>query len=462
MAQFFKPQKKSVAKEKKQLKIDSLNHDGIGVSRDNNKVCFVEGALPGEIVLAQPIQAKAKFERLTVQKIIESNIYRVKPFCEHYQLCGGCQLQHLAPEQQMIEKQKAVSSLFDKFLGTSNSSTLHDLNWQPAIESAPLAYRRTARIAVFYDKRKNELLLGYRQKGSKKIINIKNCLVLESCFSDIFSVFSPLLAKLKAAQSITHLQLYKTENQALIVIRHIKALNEKDIKSIVAATEPYKWQLVFEGETGQYQFYNKNPDEQVEINKNKTHLLHYYLDEFDLKLNFSLDNFIQVNHKVNRLMLKQAIDWLNLNRNEKILDLFCGIGNFSLPMAKIANKVVGIEGVASSVEMAKFNALDNKVTNTEFYCQDLNEPMVKAKWFKQEYDVLLLDPSRAGAFDILSQLKLKRFSRILYVSCDPVTLARDSKLIIDAGFKIDKVSLMNMFPHTGHVETMALFIPSRS
>jgi len=453
MAQFFKPQKKAVVKGKQQLTIDTLNHEGVGITRVNKKVGFVEGALPGETVLATSTQSKAKFERFTVNKVITPSESRVEPFCVHYNVCGGCQLQHLAAEHQLVEKQKAVNSLFQKFLGDSKT----DFNWQSAIDSQPLTYRRTARIAVFYDKNKKEYLFGYRQKGSKKIININSCQVLESCFSRIFEVFHPVLAKLKTGQSITHLQLYKTEDQALIIIRHIRPLSEKDINLIALEASENGWEIVFEGETGQYEFHDKNVTTQAVINHKNTDLLHYYINEFNLKFNFSFDNFIQVNHKVNGLMLKQAIDWLNLKSDEKILDLFCGIGNFSLPMAQRVSKVVGIEGVASSVEMAKFNAQNNQIENAQFFCQDLNDSMAKAKWFNEEYDVLVLDPSRAGAYDILSQLKLKRFSRILYVSCDPVTLARDSKLIVDAGFNINKTGLMNMFPHTGHVETMALF-----
>lgn len=456
MAQFFKPQKKTVAKGKQQLTIDTLNHEGVGITRVNNKVGFVEGALPREVVLASPTQTKAKFERFSVSKVIKPSEFRVKPFCTHYNTCGGCQLQHLAPEQQLVEKQKAVNSLFEKFLGDANT----DLNWQSAIDSQPLTYRRTARIAVFYDKNKKEYLFGYRQKGSKKIININNCQVLESCFSNIFEVFHPLLNRLKTGQSITHLELYRTQDQALIIIRHIRALSENDINLLSSEADKNGWKIVLEGETGQYEFSDKHASTQAVINNKNIQLLHYDINEFNLKFNFSFDNFIQVNHKVNGLMLKQAIDWLNLKSDEKILDLFCGIGNFSLPMAQRASSVVGIEGVASSVEMAKFNAKNNQIENARFFCQDLNESMAKAKWFNEEYDVLVLDPSRAGAFDILSQLKLKRFARILYVSCDPVTLARDSKLIIDAGFKISKTGLMNMFPHTGHVETMALFTKS--
>ncbi|MGB0860506.1 MAG: 23S rRNA (uracil(1939)-C(5))-methyltransferase RlmD, partial [Pseudoalteromonas spongiae] len=186
-------------------------------------------------------------------------------------------------------------------------------------------------------------------------------------------------------------------------------------------------------------------------------LPYYQLDDYQLTLFFGFDNFIQVNAEVNQAMIKQALTWLNLTKQDNVLDLFCGVGNFTLPLATQSNSVVGVEGVASAIELAKRNAAHNQLNNIDFYCQDLTENIKSQDWFNREYSVLLLDPSRMGAFDILTQLKLKRFSRILYVACDPVTMARDSKLLINAGFKVSKISLMNMFPNTSHIETMALF-----
>jgi 23S rRNA (uracil1939-C5)-methyltransferase len=184
---------------------------------------------------------------------------------------------------------------------------------------------------------------------------------------------------------------------------------------------------------------------------------YYQIPDYDLRFEFGLENFIQVNPQVNQAMLHQAKQWLDLQGHEQVLDLFCGIGNFSLLIAKYANYVIGVEGVDSAVALAKQNAQTNSLSNTDFYCFDLTQSMQSAAWFSAKLDVLVLDPSRTGAMAILEQLPLTQFKTILYVSCDPVTLARDSALILQAGFSIEKIGLMNMFPHTGHIETMALF-----
>ncbi|MDP5212508.1 23S rRNA (uracil(1939)-C(5))-methyltransferase RlmD [Pseudoalteromonas tunicata] len=438
MAQFFKPQKATQTKTKREITIDSLDHEGVGVSRENNKVCFVEGALTGETVLAQPQQSKAKFERLTTVKVLNASAHRVKPFCVHFSQCGGCSLQHLELSQQLVEKQHAVTQLFNKF------AKIDQLNWQPAIESAPLHYRRSARIAVFYDKVKRSFNVGFRQKGSKKIVDISQCDVLDIRYQAVFREFSSLLPQLKNGQAITHLQLCGVEH-AYLVVRHIAPLAASDIAAIKRVCLTHQWLLVLQGQAGEVELNDLAPPS-------------YQLSEQSLRFEFGLDNFIQVNAVVNQQMLSQAINWLALDKNEKVLDLFCGIGNFSLVMATNALAVVGVEGVESSVQMAKHNSALNQLSNTQFYCQDLSQDMASQAWFSEHYDVLVLDPSRTGAFEILQQLKLKRFKRILYVSCDPVTLARDSQLITQAGFTLDKIALMNMFPHTGHIETMVLFV----
>ncbi|GHE85636.1 23S rRNA (uracil(1939)-C(5))-methyltransferase RlmD [Thalassotalea profundi] len=443
MVTFFKPPKNKTTKHKSQRKltIDSLSHEGVGITRIDNKVCFVEGALPKETILATSVQQKSRYERFTTNKVINESSFRIKPFCPHFDLCGGCQLQHLQLPQQLVEKQKAVGQLFTKF------AQLNELNWQTPIESDTLHYRRSARIAVLYQPQKKVFQLGFRQQGAKKIVNIEHCLILEQCYQNIFTAFRQLLPQLKNGKAITHIQLCSV-NHAFVIVRHIKPLPASDVELLKKVCEKNGWKLVLEGETENFIF----------IDQQKESLPRYQLNQQDLVFKFNFNNFIQVNNLVNQKMITQALQWLALKENENVLDLFCGIGNFSLAMAISAQNVVGIEGVESSVAVARSNAQLNAIENATFYCQDLTENMSKALWYQQEYDVLVLDPSRAGALDILQQLPLKKFKRILYISCDPVTLARDSKLITDAGFTLNKVALMNMFPHTKHIETMALFV----
>lgn len=441
MVTFFKPAKTKATKAKlqKKLIINSLSHEGIGIAREGNKVCFVQGALPNETVLATTTQQKSSYERLVTNKVITTSPFRIEPFCPHFELCGGCQLQHLQLSQQLVEKQKAVAQLFDKF------SQLNSLNWQPPIESSESHYRRSARIAIFYQPQTQTFQLGFRQQGAKTIINIDQCLVLEQCYQAIFTVFRQLLPQLKNGRAITHIQLCSV-NHAFVIVRHIKSLPGEDIELLVNACEQNQWKLVLEGESAEFVFIDKDSMPSYQLNQQK------------LNFAFNFNNFIQVNDSVNQLMITQALDWLALTDDEYVLDLFCGIGNFSLALAQVAKHVIGVEGVKASVNVANQNALLNNIVNASFYCQDLTENMSNTDWYKQPFDVLVLDPSRAGAFDILQELSLKRFKRILYISCDPVTLARDTKLIINAGFNLDKIALMNMFPHTKHIETMALFI----
>ncbi|WP_324607047.1 23S rRNA (uracil(1939)-C(5))-methyltransferase RlmD [Pseudoalteromonas piratica] len=436
VARFFKPQKKQLTSEKQTFTINSMNHEGLGVTRVNNKVVFVEGALSGETVQAKQLTNKSKFEKYQTVKVIEQSPFRVTPFCQHYQACGGCQLQHLDTQQQITEKQAAVDKLFEKFANVS------DLPWQLPLSSKPTHYRRSGRVAVIYDKKKDTFLVGYRQKQSKKIINIESCDVLVRPWQALFTKIRNLLLDLNAGNTISHLQLCSVESGDYLIVRHTKPLKSKDVAQLQQVCHANNWQLVLNSEKGVFDS-QETP--------------YYLLDDYQLKLFFGFDNFIQVNADVNKAMINQALNWLNLTREDKVLDLFCGIGNFTLPLATQCKDVVGVEGVASAIELAKLNAKENQLPNAEFYCQDLTENIKSQDWFNREYSVLLLDPSRMGAFDILTQLKLKRFSRILYVACDPVTMARDSKLLINAGFKVSKISLMNMFPNTSHIETMALF-----
>ena len=438
MAQIFKAKKKSVSQKMLTLNVTAIDHQGRGVAKQGNKVCFVNGALPGEEVKALLIEDKARFASADCKKVLSASAHRVTPFCQHYQVCGGCQLQHLDAEQQLVEKQAAVSQLFSKFAKADN------LNWQAPLLSEERHYRRSARIAVMHDKAAKKMRVGYRAQGSKQLVSIENCDVLSGTFKDVFSVFDVLINSHSGLSSISHLQLCEADNAAFVVIRHTKAINAELKAIVVAACDEYSWRVVWQSQSG-------------EIDHSDHPMPYYQIPAYDLRFEFGLENFIQVNPQVNQAMLHQAKQWLDLQGHEQVLDLFCGIGNFSLLIAKYAKYVIGVEGVDSAVALAKQNAQTNSLSNTDFYCFDLTKSMQSAAWFSAELDVLVLDPSRTGAMAILEQLPLTQFKTILYVSCDPVTLARDSAIILQAGFSIEKIGLMNMFPHTGHIETMALF-----
>ncbi|RXF05266.1 23S rRNA (uracil(1939)-C(5))-methyltransferase RlmD [Pseudoalteromonas sp. PS5] len=435
MAQIFRAKKATKPSKHLALQIESMDHQGRGVARHDGKVCFVAGALTNEHVTAQVTQAKSKLLEAKLIKVMTASEYRTQPFCEHYEQCGGCNLQHQSVDNQLIEKQQAVEKLFARF------AKITQLPWQAAITSAPLHYRRAARIASIYDKKRNTVKLGFRASQSKQIVDIEQCNVLAAPFADIFITLNALSQALNEFKFISHVQLCQADNHNYVLFRHTKALSQTTYQAIRAGLENY--QVVFDdGENAaEYQ-----------------QLPNYRLPEFGLVLEFQLNNFIQVNQAVNDAMLHQAVTWLKPRADEKVLDLFCGVGNFSLVLAKYANAVIGVEGEAQSVAMARQNAQTNQIHNVQFHCFDLTRAISEATWFDPSVDVLLLDPSRTGALEVLEQLPLGQFSRILYVSCDPVTLARDAQVIHRAGFTLEKLGLMNMFVHTGHIETMALFV----
>ncbi|WP_105168841.1 23S rRNA (uracil(1939)-C(5))-methyltransferase RlmD [Pseudoalteromonas sp. T1lg23B] len=434
MAQFFRAKTSSAKGKTIELAIESMDHQGRGVAKHQGKVCFVDGALSGERVKAQIQQDKSKLIIAKMVKLQQSSEHRVSAFCDYYNDCGGCQLQHLAHKEQLIVKQQALNKLFAKFAKTEQ------LPWQESIESEPTHYRRAARLACFYDKQSQRLKVGFRSAKSKHIVDIKRCDVLSTPFASSLEKLSVALNSHKAFASVTHVQLCDADNGQYLLLRHTKQINEQSKEMLAAAFAAQNWRLLWD-DGKQAINYEVLPNYRVA----------------DLTFEFKLSNFIQVNRAVNEKMLLQAQTWLALKEDDQVLDLFCGIGNFSLLMAKRANKVIGVEGSESSVAMAKQNAHTNQISNVQFFCSDLTASLAGTQWFSDSLNVLLLDPSRTGAYEILQQMPLQQFAKVLYVSCDPVTLARDSALLLQAGFEIHKVGLMNMFPHTGHIETMALF-----
>ncbi|MDK1287453.1 23S rRNA (uracil(1939)-C(5))-methyltransferase RlmD [Pseudoalteromonas umbrosa] len=434
MAQIFRAKKTSGKGEVMEVGIDSLDHQGRGVAKYKGKVGFIEGALPGERVKIRVSQQKAKLFEGVVEKVITASEQRVDAFCRHYQQCGGCSLQHLGKSAQLEHKQLAVEKLFSKFSGTDA------LPWVNPIESDGRHYRRAARIATYFDRKEKVLKLGFRAAKSKKLVDVVDCGVLTRVYQSVFVDLREVLNGHVQLRSVSHIQLCEADNAPYILLRHTKAIDDEVKQGVHVQFEQRGWQTVWDDG-------NKDP--------NYSELPEYQVNGINFQ--FRLNNFIQVNAAVNSAMLDQALSWLALTGKEKVLDLFCGIGNFSLLFAKQAKEVIGVEGVASSVAMATQNAHTNKIDNAQFFQFDLTQEMASAQWFSQELDTLVLDPSRTGAYEVLKQLPLEQFSQVLYVSCDPVTLARDSALILQAGFIVSKVALMDMFPHTGHIETMALF-----
>lgn len=446
MANYFKPKPKAhQIGQQISLTIEKLNDNAHGVGQFKNKPIFVMGALPNEQVDVKVIEQKSKFLRGKLIKVIKEVPERSVPQCRYFYSCGGCDLQHINFEEHLKIKQTRLEHLLSR-QGVLTSAE-SNLPWQQPITSEPWHYRRKARIGVQYNK-KGEAIVGFRQKGTNQLVDIKKCVVLTSPLSDIFVALKETIDKLTLSKSIGHIEVIDTDS-VTVVIRQLKALNSQDSQLWLLAAQSHQWNIIIDD--GKTLEPLNNSTEQ-----SPPDLLSYPLPQ-SLVLQFPVQSFIQVNQAVNEKMILQALAWLELKADDMVLDLFCGLGNFSLPIAQQVKQVVGVEGVQSMVVQAQKNAQYNQLENCQFYQADLNSDWHDAQWTQIKYNKVLLDPARAGAEEALQTLVKFNISSVLYVSCDPETLARDIKYLIDHGYKIQKIALMDMFSQTKHIETMVLF-----
>ncbi|PKG83441.1 23S rRNA (uracil(1939)-C(5))-methyltransferase RlmD [Colwellia sp. 75C3] len=465
MANYFKAAVKPQASNQRlTVTVDKLDMNGVGVARWQNKPVFISGALPNELVEVKIIEQKNKYARAKLISISNPSDSRVTPQCQHFGLCGGCDLQMFDMAAQLDFKQSKVSELFSRCFSDQNvvkNLAEKDLPWHAAIKSSPWHYRRKARIGVQFDK-KAQATIGFRQKSTNQLAAIKSCPVLVEPLNVIFPLLKKLLAELTVKSAIGHIEVIhadiietnaenksQKDNQVVLVVRQLRTMNKADIGLWQSYAQKHDWHVIID-----------NGDKQESLDSLKgisSPVLSYELVD-NSKIYFSSGDFIQINHEVNNAMISQALAWLNVLPSDNVLDLFCGLGNFSLALAKLAKGVVGVEGVQVMVDKATHNAQTNGFDNCQFYQQDLNSNWLLESWAKaQVFDKVLLDPARAGAEEAMHQIAKLKIPSILYVSCDPATLARDSAILVSKGYKLEKISIMDMFAQTKHVETMVLF-----
>lgn len=437
MAKFFKPQPKAKAVgQTLKVKISKLNPQGVGVAQYQNKPLFVDGSLTGERLEVRVTEEKSKYLRAKLVNVIQANSQRVKPQCSHFYLCGGCDLQHLAYDAQLKFKKSKVENLFSR-----QQVIIPEGAWQAAILSDEYHYRRKARIGVQFNK-KDEAIVGFRQKSTNHLVNVTKCPALSESIADIFPLLKKIIDGLSVKAAIGHIEVIDT-GKITLVIRQLKKLNNKDKSLWLASAQEHHWEIYIDD--------GKNLSA-----LNGTSPLSYGLGK-KINIQFSPQDFIQVNHQVNQAMVEQALTWLELSEQDVVLDLFCGLGNFSLPMAQKTAQVVGVEGVQTMVDKAQANARLNELTNLSFCQADLNTSWRDYTWHKEAFTKVLLDPARAGAHEALHELAPLKVPQILYVSCDPESLARDAQYLCEQGYQIKKIALMDMFSQTKHIETMVLF-----
>ncbi|MBN0987097.1 23S rRNA (uracil(1939)-C(5))-methyltransferase RlmD [Amphritea pacifica] len=419
-----------------ELTINALSHDGQGIGRYQGKTAFIANALPGEQVLARLTEEKAKFYTGHTDSIITASSHRTEPACPHYHQCGGCDLQHLENSEQLALKQTQVLEQLERI---GNTKPEHiDL----PLTGSHWHYRRSARIGInqLFD---GEPIVGFRRRSSHLLTQIDSCRVLDKRVSDIFSRVREALRDTGDIKYITQIDVDLGDQGGYLSLRLKKPLNDQHLQIFTALAEHYELSL-------QLQVIGSDP--QVDASG----LTRYALDQ--LELTFRPGDFIQVNAEINQQMVNKACQLLQLKPDDKVLDLFCGLGNFSLPVAAAGAPVTGIEGSLTMVEQAQRNALHNQLQNCQFFCANLADDLKGLQWFRQSYNKVILDPPRTGAASLIPQICRLRPELILYISCNPGALARDSKLLSEQGYQLNNFLVMDMFPQTHHIESMALFV----
>ena len=429
-------------KEPIELQIEDLSHDGRGVAKWNDKVVFVQNALPGERVMATLNRKTRNYNEALATDILEASADRVDPRCEFYNACNGCSMMHLKEERQIDFKFNTLKSNFHKIAHVEPDE------WLPPLTDSHWQYRRRARLSVKWVPPKEKVLVGFREKNGRFVANMDHCHVLEPALANLIKPLQELFVQMEIKAFIPQVECSVGEQAVSLIIRHMKPLVGDDLALIRDFAEQHQLQIFLQ---------SKGPDTVVPL-ADYEQALNFRLDEYDLNYEFLPNDFIQVNRRMNEKMIAQALTAMDLKADDVILDLFCGLGNFTLPMAQTAATVVGVEGDQQLVERARHNASLNQLEHAEFHVADLTKDHLKSDWFNQPYNKVLIDPPRSGAWEILPLVAQTSAKTLVYVSCHPASLARDAeRLVQEFGFTCVKAGVMDMFPHTSHVESMAIF-----
>lgn len=426
-----------------ELALERLTHDGRGIGRWQGRTVFVEGGLPGEQVNARVIRARSKLIETRMEKLLEASPERLAPVCQHFALCGGCSLQHMPRRTQLEIKQQALAQQLQHFAG------LQPERWMPALTGAEYGYRQRTRLSMRWDPQAQRLVVGYRQRASSELVELEQCPVLVPLLENVLKELPTVLQKLSARAGLGHIELIAGEHPSMVV-RHMQPLPQADIDQLQALAAAH-------GLTCRLQPDSLGPAQALQPDMPDPA---YRLADQQLEFRFSAGDFTQVNAEVNQQMVNQALEWLAVQPGESVLDLFCGVGNFALPLAQSGAEVTGIEGSAEMVERAGSNAQLNGLTNVHFLQADLSKPHA-TDWLNGTYQAALLDPPRDGAAELVATLARNKLQRILYVSCNPATLARDAGILAESGYRLVQAGVMDMFPQTAHVEAMALFVSGK-
>lgn len=439
-----------------ELTIESMDDQGRGVARLDGKVVFVANALPGERVVARYTRLRGRYDEATAEQCLEPSPHRVEPRCTHANICGGCVLQHVSHDEQLRIKQARLADNLER-LGSARPE-----RWVEPVAEAPWGYRSRARLGVKHVPKKGGVLVGFRERAGHRLADLNACEVLHPRVGQQISNMKSQLTELEARARLPQIELSMSgwgedtaapdDRSGALVFRHLDDLSGADEDRLIGLVDSLE--LAAYGQAG-------GPDTVAPLRASHAVTMGYDLPDFGLRLQFGANDFTQVNMAVNRRMVAQALAWLRPEEFDRVLDLFCGIGNFTLPIARTAGQVFGVEGAAGAVARARDNAKLNAIDNCAFEVADLSDASTCKALFDGRPQALLLDPPRSGAAAVVEAMghlpKTSLPTRIVYVSCSPASLARDVQGLTQAlGYTLRQAGIVDMFPHTNHVESMAL------
>ena len=423
-------------------KITDLSHEGRGVAHVDGKTVFIDDALPGELVEWQRVKRGRNFDEGRLLRVIEASPDRVEPRCVHFGMCGGCVLQHLSVEQQLQFKQLQLTESLARIGKVTPDEIL------PPLQAGVWNYRRRARVAARWVSKKQRTVVGFRERSTPYITDLKSCAVLRAPVDQLILPMSELVTALSIRNRVPQVEVAVADNAVALVVRVLEPLTSEDLELLRRFAGEHSVQIFLQ--PGGYDTVAPLTDGPP---------LEYRLPAFDLTLQFLPTDFVQVNGALNLQMIERAVALLAPTRDDKVLDLFCGLGNFSLPLARTAGQVIGVEGEGSLVARARANAERNGLSNTQFFTANLADETVATASWAGKFDKVLLDPPRAGAKEVLPVVAKSGAATVLYISCHPGSLARDAGILVhEHGYKLQAAGVMDMFPHTAHVESAALFV----
>jgi 23S rRNA (uracil1939-C5)-methyltransferase len=436
-----------------EIQILDLSHDGRGVARrppghvHAGKTVFVSGALPGETVMARQSGRSRSFDEAKTLEVLVASPDRVPARCPHFGTCGGCVLQHLAEDRQIGAKQRVLLDNLERIGHVTPAEVL------PPLTDASWGYRRKGRLSVRRVEKKDKTLVGFREQDPRFVADLRECHTVIPSIGTRIGALSALVDGLDARRDIPQIEFIAgdatgTFDGVALVFRHLQPLSPADLDALAAFGQAHRFAIFLQpgGIDSVHPLWPQAPE------------LSFRLPQWDVEMKFRPLDFIQVNAGLNEKMIARALALLDVQPGERVLDLFCGLGNFTLPLARMGAEAVGVEGDAGLVARARENAAHNHLPNAQFHAADLAQDLRGQPWMRAGFDRLLLDPPRSGADGVLKQLPLKGLRRIVYVSCHPGSLARDAGYLVnERGWKLRAAGVMDMFPHTAHVESIAMF-----